>query len=129
MGPSLEEGTYQTGARFYTYYGVNGVFDASNVVDEDYNPTGGSVKSTGVDIRWQNGPRGQEGTDELAAPNGAFVEDVLYAAMQRLEFFNKSKYYDRGNSIAITKIQEAMQAMKHRSVERSARGVEGKHTV
>ena len=129
MGPLLEEGEYQTGARFYTHYGVNDVFHATNVVDEDDNPIGGIVESTGLKVEWQNGPRGQEGTDELAAPNGAFVEDVLYAAMQRLEFFNKSKYSDRANSIAITKIQEAMQAMKHRSIERSYRGVEGKHEV
>lgn len=129
MQQGLDPGTYQTGARHFIHYNVNDLFDAVNEIDENGNPTGGKVESTGLHIEWQNGPRGQEGTDELLPANGAFVEDVIYAALQRLEFFNKTQYRDRGNSLAITHLEEALQSLKHRQIERSHRGVEGKHEV
>ena len=116
------------------HYNVHPKLYATNVINDDGNPTGGGVSLVVVpfkpfiDIRWQDGPRGQaDGT--LAPPNGAFVEDVIWAALQRLEFFNEGKYRDRANSIAITKLEEALQALKNRQLERSHRGVEGKHEV
>lgn len=119
------------------HYNVNPRLEARNFIDVDNNPTGGhailGVEKDGSEhavlhVEWQNGPRGREdGT--LAEPNGAFVEDVLWVALQRLEFFNEGKYRDRANSIAITKIEEALQALKNRQLERSYRGVEGKHEV
>lgn len=124
---------------YRVHYNVNPDLKAVNGVDENENPSGGYVRLLKPNamseddimllINWQDGPRGQEGTDELLPPNGAFVEDVLWAALQRLEFFNESKYRDRANSIAITKIEEALQALKNRQLERSYRGVEGKHEV
>lgn len=122
------------------HYNVNPDLHAKNILEGD-NPTGGHVRldlNTDKDpesefpalyIRWQDGPRGQEGTDELLPPNGAFVEDVLWAALQRLEFFNEGKYKSRANSIAISNIEQALQALKDRQLERSYRGVEGKHEV
>ena len=123
---------------YRTHYNVNEKLEARNRVDVDNNPTGGyarllvgdtySPDSEVLKVRWQDGPRGREdGT--LAEPNGAFVEDVLWVALQRLEFFNEGKYRDRANSIAITKIEEALQALKNRQLERSYRGVEIKHEV
>lgn len=118
-------------------YNINPDLKAYNALDGD-NPTGGSVvlyidtptqNYPALTIQWQDGPRGQEGTDELLPPNGAFVEDVLWAALQRLEFFNESKYRDRANSLAITHIEQALQALKDRQLERSFRKVEGKHEV
>lgn len=114
---------------FYSHYNVNPKIVSANSLDDNENPTGGSVKGVGLEIQWQDGPRGQEGTDELLPPNGAFVEDVLYAALQRLEFFNNSKFRCRENSLAITHIESALQVLKHRQVERSYRNVEGKHEV
>ncbi len=125
---------------YRTHYNVNENLVARNVTVEN-NPTGGDVRldiSTDTDaekefpvllIKWQDGPRGQEGTDELLPPNGAFVEDVIWAALQRLEFFNEGKYRDRANSVAITHLEGALQALKDRQLERSYRGVEGKHEV
>ena len=118
-------------------YNINPAIEANNRTDKDGNPSGGDVtlhaedpkNFTALEIRWQDGPRGQVGTDELLPPNGAFIEDVLWAALQRLEFFNESKYRDRGNSIAITHIEQALQALKDRQLERSHRNVEGKHEV
>jgi hypothetical protein len=124
-------------------YNINPSLLANNEVDENDNPTGGDVylqvtKSGDTEypalvINWQDGPRGNgtnpDGSVTLADPNGAFVEDVLWAALQRLEFFNESKYRDRANSLAITHIEQALQALKDRQLERSYRNVEGKHEV
>lgn len=110
-------------------YNINPTASATNFTDADGNPAGGGVDSIGLHVGWQDGPRGQEGTDELLPPNGAFIEDVLWAALQRLEFFQDSKYRDRGNALAITHIEGALQALKDRQLERSYRKVEGKHEV
>lgn len=114
---------------YRTHYNVQENIEAENKFDADGNPSGGAVAGNGLDVSWQQGPRGQPDTDELLPPNGAFVEDVLWAALQRLEFFNESKYRDRANSIAITHIEQALQALKDRQIERSYRNVEGKHEV
>lgn len=119
-------------------YNINPRLRAINVTDDAGNPTAGQVQlvtgapdSDNVEalkIVWQSAPRGKaDGT--LAAPNGAFIEDVLWAAHQRLEFFQDSKYRDRGNALAITHIEGALQALKDRQLERSYRNVEGKHEV
>lgn len=120
-------------------YNINPSLQALNKLDENENPTGGSVylqvtkqgdaEFPAIVINWQDGPRGQGEGKPLAEPNGAFVEDVLWAALQRLEFFNQSKYRDRANSLAITHIEQALQALKDRQLERSHRNVEGKHEV
>lgn len=118
-------------------YNVNPNLVAFNSTDEDGNPTGGEVvlpvsvddpNTLLMSIQWQNGPRGQA-DGSLANPNGAFVEDVIWAALQRLEYFNDSKYRDRANSLAITHLEQALQALKNRQLERSYRGVEGKHQI
>lgn len=121
------------------HYNVNPKLEAFNLLDENDNPTGGGVRlilppamsesDEVLKIEWQSKPRKQEGTDELLPPNGAFVEDVIWAALQRLEFFNEGKYRDRANSIAITHLEQALQALKDRQLERSFRGVEGEHKV
>lgn len=121
------------------HYNINPKLVAENLVDENANPTGGRVtlvldentedQLPALRICWQHGPRGQQHTDELLPPNGAFVEDVIWAALQRLEFFNEGKYRDRANSLAITHLEQALQALKDRQLERSHRNVEGKHEV
>lgn len=93
--------------------------------DEKGNPTGGTSKGLGVDIHWQDGPLGT-GADRKE-PNGAFVEGVLSAALQRLYFYQETGFACRENSIAITKIEEALHWMGHRTANRMFRGVEGTH--
>jgi hypothetical protein len=129
---------------YRTHYNINASLKANNQLDDNENPTGGDVylqvtkngdtEFPALVVNWQDSPRGTgetnaDGSPVLAQPNGAFVEDVLWAALQRLEFFNESKYRDRANSLAITKIEEALQALKNRQLERSHRNVEGKHEV
>lgn len=128
-----------TNPGYRTAYNINPSLRASNKLDENENPTGGDVylhvtKSGDTEfpalvVNWQDGPRGTAEDGTLTNPNGAFVEDVLWAALQRLEFFNQSKYRDRANSMAITHIEQALQALKDRQLERSHRNVEGKHEV
>lgn len=96
-----------------------------NEVDEIGNPAGGGVEGNGVKIEWQNGPLGRNG--ERKKPNGAFVEDVLVAALDRLEFYQHTKFKCRENALAITKIEEALHWLKARTADREARGVEGTH--
>ena len=141
MTPTQENETRTPGYR--EHYNVNRRMVAENKVDENANPTGGhvilGVEENGTEravlhIEWQDGPRGTgetnaDGSPVLLPPNGAFVEDVLWAALQRLEFFNAGKYRDRANSLAITHIEQALQALKDRQLEHSYRGVEGKHEV
>ena len=124
---SENNGTDLKESPVYSHYSVN-PFYAKNSTDKNENPTGGHYSAVGVSIQWQNGPRKQE-DGSLAAPNGAFVEDAIYAAIQRLQFFQDSKFRDRGNALAITKLEEALQALTHRRYEREARSVHGTNEV
>lgn len=104
--------------------------DIKNKQDSNGNPTGGFVLGTGLQINWQEGPLGR-GTDRLE-PNGAFVETVLSAALQRIEHYqtaNNGKFKCRENAIAITKIEEALLWLDKRTRDREARQVEGTHTA
>lgn len=92
----------------------------------DGNPSGGESNGVGITIRWQNGPLGRG--DDRKEPNGAFVEGVIAAAIGRLEFYQKSKFKCRENALAITKLEEALHWLDHRTAHREARGVEGTHT-
>lgn len=102
-------------------------FSAENHIDANGVPTGGTVTGTGMEIRWQNGPLGR-GLDRVG-PNGAFVETVIAAAKQRLEFFQGSGFACRENSIAITKLDEALLWLDKRTRDREARAVEGTHKL
>lgn len=101
--------------------------DCLNVTNAAGDPTGGSVRSVGLRIDWQDGPLGR-GT-EKQEPNGAFTEDVILAAIQRLRFYNESKYRCRENSLAITHLEEALHWCQARHQERESRGVQGMHEV
>lgn len=95
-------------------------------VDEHGMPAGGLTTGTGISIGWQNGPLGRG--PERKAPNGAFVEGVIAAAVDRLEWYQSTKFKCRENALAITKLQEALHWLQHRTVDRERRQVEGTHT-
>ena len=101
-----------------------------NKDDLDGNPAGGFVNGTGLEIYWQNGPLGRDADRKV--PNGAFVETVLAAVLQRIEYYqtaNNGKFNCRENAIAITKIEEAILWLDKRTRDREARRVEGTHNV
>ena len=101
--------------------------EVKNCLDANDNPTGGHVYGTGLKIDWQDGPLGRG--DDRKAPNGAFVETVISAAIKRLEFYNEGKFRCRENSLAITHLQEALHWLEARTREREERQVEGEHKV
>lgn len=100
-----------------------------NFTDNNSNPAGGYAHGRGITIVWQDGPRGKLPCGELAANNGAFVEDALVAAWQRLKFFQSSQFAHDDNAEAMTHIQRALGALERRAKERAARGVLGSNTV
>lgn len=74
-------------------------------------------------IQFQNGPIGEVGV------NGISNEALLAIVEDRLKGFQSGQYACRENAIALTKLQEAMHWLHHRTRERAARGVEGTHAV
>lgn len=100
-------------------------FSAENHSDANGNPAGGYVRSVGLSIDWQNGPLGRG--DERREPNGAFVETVIAAALQRIEYYQSSKFACRENALAATKLQEALFWLRERTERRERQCVEGTH--
>ena len=76
-----------------------------------------------ADIRFQKGPIKECGV------NGCHNEDLLVIVLDRLNSFQNTEYKCRENALAITKIEEALHWLKHRTDGRKTRGVEGTHTV
>ncbi len=99
----------------------------TNDLDDDGNPAGGYVSGVGLSISWQNGPLMVDGTRR--DQSGAFVEDVLRAAIQRMEHYNSTQFRCRENSLAITHMEEALHWMHSRTADREARNVEGTHQI
>ena len=102
-----------------------GKFKATNVNDNAGNPTGGAVNGVGLHIAWQNGPLGRG--PERNEPNGAFVETVIAAALQRIEYYQQSNFRCRENALAITKLEEALHWLNSRTNRRETAGTEGTH--
>ena len=93
--------------------------------DENGNPTGGESEARGVRINWQNGPLGIGANRK--EPNGAFVEEVIQIAIDRINFYNDSKFRCRENSLAVTKLEEALHWLNARTSRRTNAGIEGTH--
>lgn len=107
-----------------------GKFEAVNRVDEGGNPTGGFVRGIGLLIEWQSGPLGRG--DARVEPNGAFVETVVAAVKQRIEFYqtaSEGKFACKENERAIAALGVALRWLDNRTQAREAREVEGTHTL
>lgn len=72
-------------------------------------------------IEFQNGPVAEVGA------NGVTHEAMLAIVIDRLQSFQKGPYACRENALALTKLEEAMHWLHHRTRERVARGVSGTH--
>lgn len=86
-------------------------------------PAGGVTYGTGFVISWQNGSQGT-GADRKPQ-NGAFVEDILNAAEDRLRVFQETQFACTENARAIEAIREAIRYLTARTIDRKLRGVEG----
>jgi hypothetical protein len=72
-----------------------------------------------LDIHFQNGPIAEAGV------NGVTHEVLLAIVADRLRSFQKGPYSSKANACALTHIEEAMQWLHSRTLERMRRGVEG----
>jgi len=94
-------------------------------VDKLGRPAGGTTKGKGINIRWQNGPLKAKGKE--MEPNGAFVEDVIAAAIGRIEFYQASAFHCIENATALGALKLAAEVLAERTRAREDRGVEGTH--
>lgn len=70
-------------------------------------------------VSFQKGPIKENGV------NGCHNEDLIAIVLDRLQCLNQGDFKCRENSIAITKLEEAMMWLNKRTADRKARGVEG----
>lgn len=103
----------------------NGIKAENYLVDG--KPHGGYVAGVGLTIIWQEGPLGAVGSPERKEPNGAFVEDVIAAALQRIEHYQRSGFDCEENAGAIGYLQQALYALNSRTARRMKEGTEGTH--
>jgi hypothetical protein len=101
-------------------------FKSQHWNDKQGNPSGGSTYGNGFAISWQNGPLGR-GSDRKE-PNGAFVEDIIAAAKDRIEYYQASRFNCEANAMAVLALESALQALNERTKERESRQVEGTHS-
>lgn len=86
----------------------------------------GKLYGTGADhshVLFQNGPIPEVGV------NGVTQEALLAIVIDRLRAFQAGPYACRENALALTKIEEALHWLHHRTRARMDRGVEGTHEI
>ncbi len=92
---------------------------------KDGKPAGGVVKAKGMTIKWQDGPLGRG--EDRGKPNGAFVETVIAAALQRIEWYQDGEFACSENASAIQNLKSALAVLDFRTQQREGAGVEGTH--
>ena len=98
---------------------------SSHFNDASGAPAGGTTYAPGLCIGWQNGPLAVDGTRK--DPNGCFVETVIRAAIDRLEYYQSSRFASDYNDRAIVHLNAALAECAARTADREKRGVEGTH--
>ena len=109
--------------------------------DANGNPEGGITFGTGFAIGWQHGPLGRHAPDcdlihaqcspgcTRREPNGAFIEDVIAAAADRLRYYQASRFACDRNARALVHLEAALAELNSRTADREARKVEGTHAA
>jgi hypothetical protein len=96
-------------------YIVDGFDSTTNASD----PHAGQHAIIGSTILFQNGPINEKGV------NGITQEVLLAIVADRLRSFQAGPYACRENTIALTKVEEALHWLQQRTLARMRRGVEG----
>ncbi len=125
--------------RELTSHKVNGVNDGLTITVRDEPGVGGAnheymiqwsendnlraIPDCGVLLSFQNGPIREAGV------NGITHEALLAILIDRLEGFQRGKFACGSNELALVELRRAQTTLLDRTRERSARGVEGTHTV
>ncbi len=89
----------------------------------EYRVTDKKTDADYASVSFQNGPIGEGGV------NGCHNEDLIAIVIDRMRGFQSGEYACRENALALTKLEEALHWLHHRTNARIARGVEGTHTV
>ena len=84
---------------------------------------GSESKTPLCNIDFQCGPIKERGV------NGVCNEDLINMCLVRLKAFQNSEFKCRENSIAITKLEEALLWLRKRTSDRELRNVESTHSV
>jgi hypothetical protein len=100
-------------------------YKSEHFSDHTGMPTGGHSHGTGFAIAWQRGPLGRDG--DRIEPNGAFVEDVIDVVIDRLNYYQDSRFASSYNADAIKFLSMAGAALHARTADREKREVEGTH--
>jgi hypothetical protein len=121
--------------REITSHKVNGLNECLRIDVNDEPGCGGACHNYGIvstEQRAADNPpavmcpiRFQEGPITEAGVNGISNESLLAIVIDRLEGFQSGEFRNRENAIALTKIQEAVHWLHHRTRDRISRGVEG----
>ena len=93
--------------------------------DNEGRPAGGTTSGRGFTISWQNGPLGTGRARR--DPNGAFVEDIIFAAIDRIEVYQRSQFACQENADALEHLHAAAKRLYDRTKDREERNVEGTH--
>jgi len=94
-----------------------------NELDKDHNPSGGYSIGIGFIINWQEGPIKEFGR------NGAMIEPIIETIINRLEFFQDSKFRCEQNENALIHLKMALGYLNERTKEREDREVEGTYKI
>ena len=98
-----------------------------NLTDANGDPAGGEfwVKTVdGEDVlvgKWQDGPIAEQGE------NGIGVENLLSLAIDRLAFYQNSRFACAENDRALTLLRNALGVLNARTARRTKAGVEGRN--
>ena len=71
----------------------------------------------------------QKGPVKESGVNGCHQEDLLAIVIHRLQGFQTGPFKCRENALALTKLEEALHWLNHRTARRVSRGVEGMNVV
>ena len=109
---AVDEPTHGNACHQYQVWTINPLSKTSSASSE--------LSERVATVNFQSGPILENGI------NGCHHEDLLVIVLDRLQSFQKGNYSCRENALAITKIEEALHWLNHRTSNRQSRGVEGK---
>lgn len=91
-------------------------------INQNFNGNKGTDQ-TFASVKFQKGPVQEHGV------NGCFQEDLIAICIDRLRSFQAGDFKCRENALALTKLEEALHWLNHRTNDRQNRGVEGTNQV
>ena len=117
----ISSGNPNTRIRVTDEPGQGGANHKYEVVDEANAGLELPVYVVYAEVGFQNGPI------KVYGVNGCHQEDLISIVIDRLRSFQAGPFKCRENALALTKCEEAMHWLNHRTTERIKRGVEGKN--